>query len=81
MTGTQRAEPDDIFFIIQDVIDAAGGNENLELYAYLPSFHKRNVQKNIKMNAVLDISSNELATLLFSPPRGVIANHQRILFF
>lgn len=81
LTGTQKAEPDDIFFNIQDAIDAAGGNKNIELYAYLPSFHKRNVQKNIKMNAVLDIGPGELANLLFSPPRGVIANHQRILFF
>jgi len=81
LTGTQSAEPDDVFFNIQEVIDAAGGNEHLELYAYLPSFHKRNVQKNKKMNAVLDIGPGELTTLLFSPPHGVIANHQRILFF
>lgn len=80
LTGIQRAEPDDIFFNIQDAVDAAGGNKNLELYAYLPSFHKRNVQKNTKMNAVLDIGPSELTNLLFSPPHGVIANHQRILF-
>jgi hypothetical protein len=80
LTGVQRAEPDDIFFNIQEVIDAAGGNVGLELYAYIPSFHKRNIQKNKKLNAVLDIGPNELTNLLFSPPRGVLANHQRILF-
>jgi tRNA 2-thiouridine synthesizing protein C len=80
LTGVQRAEPDDIFFNIQEVIDAAGGNAGLELYAYIPSFHKRNIQKNKKLNAVLDIGPNELTNLLFSPPRGVLANHQRILF-
>jgi len=79
LTGTQKAEPDDIFFTIQELVDAAGGNEHLELYAYLPSFHKRGVQKNKKMNAVLDIGPGELTSLLFSPPHGVMANHQRIL--
>ncbi len=81
LTGNQETEPDDIFFNIQKIIDAAGGNENLELYAYLPSFHNRNVQKHKKMNAVLDIGPGELTALLFSPPHGVTANHQRILFF
>ncbi|MCK9592424.1 MAG: DsrE family protein [Methanoregula sp.] len=81
LTGSQKEEPDDILFNIQDVVDAAGGHENLELYAYLPSFHKRNVQKNKKMNAVLDIGPGDLTKLLFSQPRGVHANHQRILFF
>jgi len=80
LTGTQKAEPEDIFFTIQEVVDAAGGNEHLELYAYLPSFHKRGVQKNKKMNAVLDIGPGELTALLFSPPHRVKANHQRILF-
>jgi tRNA 2-thiouridine synthesizing protein C len=81
LTGIHNAEPDDIFFNIQEVLDSAGGNENLELYAYQPSFHIRTIQKNRKFNAVLDIGSNELTKLLFSPPRGVLANHQRILFF
>jgi tRNA 2-thiouridine synthesizing protein C len=67
LTGTQKAEPDDIFFNIQEIVDAAGGNEHLELYAYLPSFHKRGVQKHKKMNAVLDIGPDELTALLFSP--------------
>ncbi|OPY35526.1 MAG: DsrE/DsrF-like family protein [Methanoregula sp. PtaU1.Bin051] len=81
LTGTHNAEPDDVFFNIQEVIDAAGGNENLEFYAYLPSLQERNIQKNKKLNAVLDIGPGELTTLLFSPPRGVISRHQRILFF
>ena len=81
LTGTQVPEPDDVFFNIQDVVDASGGNDNLEFYAYLPSFHNRNIQKNKKMNAVLDIGPADLTTLLFSPPKGVDAGHQRILFF
>jgi len=81
LTGTQVAEPDDIFLNVQEVLNAAGGNENLELYAYLPSLHARNIQKNRKLNAVLDIGPGELMALLFSPPRGVMASHQRILFF
>jgi tRNA 2-thiouridine synthesizing protein C len=81
LTGTHAAEPDDVFFNIQDVIDTAAGSENLELYAYTPSFQRRSIQKNKKLNGVLDIGPAELAQRLFSPPKGIIANHQRVLFF
>lgn len=81
LTGTHSADPDDVFFNLQDVINAAGGNENLEFYVYQPSLHKRTIQKNKNLNAVLDIGPAELTSLLFSPPRRVRARHQRILFF
>ncbi len=81
LTGTHAAESDDIFFNMQDVIDTAAGNENLELYAHMPSLQKRSIQKNKRLNGVLDIGTKELAQLLFSPPKGVYANQQRILFF
>jgi tRNA 2-thiouridine synthesizing protein C len=81
LTGTHRAEPDDIFFNMQDVIDAAAGSENLELYAHVPSLQKRSIQKNKQLKGVLDIGTQELAELLSSAPKGISANHQRILFF
>lgn len=81
LTGVQIAEPDDQFFTIQNIIDVAAANDNLEFYGYQPSFSKRSVQKNRKLNAVLDIGTSELAQLLFSPPKGISVNHQRILFF
>jgi tRNA 2-thiouridine synthesizing protein C len=81
LTGTHATESDDIFFNIQDVIDTAAGSKNLELYAHMPSLQKRSIQKNKRLKGVLDIGTKELAQLLFSPPKGVYANQQRILFF
>jgi tRNA 2-thiouridine synthesizing protein C len=81
LTGTHTTESDDIFFNIQDVIDAAAGCRNLELYVYVPSLQKRKIHKNKQLKGVLDIGSQELAQLLFSAPKGTNANHQRILFF
>lgn len=81
LTGTHTAESDDIFFNLQDVIDAGAGCRNLELYAYVPSLQKRKTHKNKQLKGVLDIGAQELAQLLFSAPKGSDANHQRILFF
>ena len=81
LTGTHIAEADDVFFNMQDVIDAAAGSENLELYAHVPSLQRRSIQKNKRLNGVLDIGTKELAQLLYSAPKGISANHQRILFF
>jgi tRNA 2-thiouridine synthesizing protein C len=81
LTGTHAAEPDDVFFNMQNMIDTAAGNENLELYAYIPSFQRRSIQKNKKLNGVLDIGPGELAQRLFASPKGALANYQRVLFF
>jgi tRNA 2-thiouridine synthesizing protein C len=81
LTGTHMAEPDDVFFNMQDVIDTAAGSENLELFAYSPSFQQRGVQKNKNLNGVLEVGPAKLAERLFSPPKGISANHQRVLFF
>jgi len=81
LTGAHRAESDDVFFNMQDVIDAASGSENLELYAHTPSLQKRSVQKNKQLKGVLDIGNQELAQLLFSAPKTAGGNHQRILVF
>ncbi len=81
LTGTHGAELDDVFFNMQDVIDAASGSDNLELYAHVPSLQKRNIQKNKLLKGVLDIGTQELAQLLFSAQNTVDGNHQRIFFF
>ncbi|MDD1691422.1 MAG: sulfur oxidase, partial [Methanoregula sp.] len=66
---------------LQEVIDAVAGSANLELYAFQPSLHQRGLTKNVKMNAVLDIGMAELGQLLFYPPKGLQAGHQRVIFF
>lgn len=81
LTGSHQQEADARFFNLQDVIDAVAGSANLELYAFLPSLHQRGIAKNPKMNAVLDISMAELGQLVFYPPKGLQAGHQRVLFF
>jgi len=81
LTGTHTAESDDVFFNMQDVIDAASGSENLEFYAHTPSLQRRSAQKNKQLKGVLDIGTQELAQLLFSAPKNAGGNHQRILFF
>jgi len=81
LTGKHGAESDDVFFNMQDVIDAASGSENLEFYAHIPSLQKRAIQKNRLLKGVLDIGTPDLAQLLFSAPKNAGGNHQRILFF
>jgi tRNA 2-thiouridine synthesizing protein C len=79
LTGSHIQEPDSQAFTLQEVIDAVAGSANLELYAFHPSLHQRGLVKNAKMNAVLDIGMNELGQLLFYPPNGHQAGHQRVI--
>jgi tRNA 2-thiouridine synthesizing protein C len=81
LIGTHMEEADARFFNLQEVIDAVAGSANLELFAFLPSLHQRGVVKNPKMNAVLDIGMADLGQLLFYPPKGLQAGHQRVIFF
>ncbi|MGA2933883.1 MAG: DsrE family protein [Methanomicrobiales archaeon] len=81
LTGTHITEGEASFFNIQDVINAAAESNNIQLFAFYPSFHQRGVQKNPKLEAVFEIGIKELGEILFNPPKGVRANHQRILFF
>jgi tRNA 2-thiouridine synthesizing protein C len=81
LTGTHITEGDASYFTIQDMIHAAAESDHMQLFAFYPSFHQRGVQKNPKLTAVFDIGIKELGEILFNPPKGVRANHQRILFF
>lgn len=81
LTGNHQQEAEARSFSIQEVLDAVAGSQNLELYAFQPSMHQRGITKNAKMNAVLDIGMNELGQLLFYPPKGLQAAHQRVIFF
>ena len=65
----------------QEVIDAVAGSDDLQLFTYRPSMEQRGVTKNPKMNAVLDLGSQELGQILFTVPKGHLAGHQRIFFF
>jgi tRNA 2-thiouridine synthesizing protein C len=81
LTGNHRLDKEKQFFNLQEVIDVIAGSDNLQLFAFRPSLHSRGIAKNKKMNAVLDIGAAELGQLLFSPPAGVQAGHQRVIFF
>ena len=81
LMGEHKLEKGTHFFNLQEVIDAVAGSENLQFFAYQPSLQQRGITKNRKLNAVLDIGIPELGQLLFYPPNGVSANHQRVIFF
>ncbi|OPY32758.1 MAG: DsrE/DsrF-like family protein [Methanoregula sp. PtaU1.Bin006] len=81
LTGDHKLDKESHFFNLQEVIDAVAGSANLQFFAYQPSFSQRGLMKNKKLNAVLDIGIPELGQLLFYPPNGVSAGHQRIFFF
>jgi hypothetical protein len=79
--GDHKLEKGTHFFNLQEVIDAIAGSANIQFFAFQPSLHQRGISKNKKLNAVLDIGIPELGQLLFYPPNGVSANHQRVIFF
>ena len=81
LSGTHQLNKDTKNFNLQEVIDVVAGSENLQFYVYQPSLQKRGIVKNKNMTAVLDIGVTELGQLFFNPPQGILANHQRILFF
>ena len=81
LMGEHKLEKGMHFFNLQEVVDAVAGSENLQFFAFQPSLNQRGVTKNKKLNAVLDIGIPELGQLLFYPPNGVSASHQRIIFF
>ena len=66
---------------LQETIDAASGSENLQFFAYTPSLQARNMSKNPKLTGVIPVGASELGNLIFIPPAGIVANHQRVLFF
>ncbi len=81
LTGNHVLEKETVFFNLQEVIDVVAGSDNLQLFAFHPSLHQRDLTKNPKLNAVLDIGIPELGQLLFYLPKGVQAGHQRVIFF
>ena len=81
LSGNHTLEDGAQFFNLQEVIDAVAGGANLQLYVFQPSLHQRGLVKNPKMNAVLDIGLTELGQLIFYPPNGIQACHQRVIFF
>jgi tRNA 2-thiouridine synthesizing protein C len=80
LSGSHATGPEDLFFNIQDIIEAAEG-PGLQLYAFLPSLQRRGLAKNPRFSPVLDLGMKEFEEILFSTPKGVRADYQRILFF
>jgi tRNA 2-thiouridine synthesizing protein C len=81
LMGEHTLEKGTHFFNLQEVIDAVAGSENLQFFVFQPSLNRRGIAKNRKLNAVLDIGIPELGQLLFYPPNGVSASHQRVIIF
>jgi tRNA 2-thiouridine synthesizing protein C len=81
LSGTHEIEPEAKIFNVQEVIDAIGGSENLQMFAFTPALQRRGVAKNKKLTAVLDIGMQELGQVFFSAPAGALSEHQRVLFF
>ena len=81
LTGRHAVEGEVSFFNLQELIDVIAGSDTLHFFAFQPSLHRRGLTKNPKLNAVLDIGTQELGQLFFYPPRDMQAGHQRILFF
>ena len=81
LMGEHKLDKGTHFFNLQEVVDAVAGSENLQFFVFRPSLAHRGISKNKKLNAVLDIGIPELGQLLFFPPTGVTANHQRVIFF
>ncbi|MGB7789217.1 DsrE family protein [Methanoregula sp.] len=81
LTGVHTRENESAFFSLPEIIDVVAGSDNLQFFAFQPSLHRRGTSKNPKMNAVLDIGMTELGQLLFYPPKGEQAGHQRVIFF
>lgn len=81
LMGDHKLEKGTHFFNLQEVVDAVAGSPNLQFFVFHPSLTLRGISKNRKLNAVLDIGIPELGQLLFYPPNGVSANHQRVIFF
>jgi len=79
LSGSHATEADDLVFSLQDIIEAAGGS--IQLYAFMPSLQRRGVVKSPRFSPVFDIGMKEFEEILFSTPKGVRADHQRVLFF
>ncbi|MDD1704503.1 MAG: DsrE family protein [Methanoregula sp.] len=81
LTGTQVIDPESRIFNVQELIDVIAGTANLQMYAFTPSLQMRNLAKNRKLTAVLDLGIPELGQILFYPAGNSFADHQRIIFF
>jgi tRNA 2-thiouridine synthesizing protein C len=81
LAGRHAVEGNVSFFNLQELINVIAGSDTLHFFAFQPSLHQRGLTKNPKLNAVLDIGTQELGQLFFYPPHDVQAGHQRILFF
>ena len=66
---------------IPDLLARVAGSENLQFFAFTPSFQKRGVQKDRSLSAVPDLGYPGLGKILFFPPANVSAGCQRLIIF
>ncbi|MCK9580103.1 MAG: DsrE family protein [Methanoregula sp.] len=81
LNGNHRLAENSAETNIQELINMVAGSENLHFFAFTPSLHKRGIQKEKSLNAVLDIGYPGLGKIFFYPPGNVHAEHQRLLVF
>jgi tRNA 2-thiouridine synthesizing protein C len=81
LAGIQTFDNKPNCYDLQEAIDAASGSENLQFFVFTPSLQARNMHRHPKLTGVIPIGISDLGNLLFYPPTGIVANHQRVLFF
>jgi len=81
VTGVHSGTGEQQFPTLLDHIDSASCQRNIQFFVFIPSLNARNVARNAKLTAVIPITIPDLGNLLFYPPEGTSASHQRVLFF
>jgi tRNA 2-thiouridine synthesizing protein C len=81
LCGNHVVNPKEQFYAIQDLINSATKSDRLQFFTYTSSLHKRGIQKNRKLNAVLEIGPEDFGKIMFEPPAGITGSCQRVLIF
>jgi tRNA 2-thiouridine synthesizing protein C len=81
VTGQHSVEESEPGFNIQDLLGRVSDLDNLELFAYNPSFHLRGISIHKTLKGILTINAPEFANILLKQPAGSKADHQRVILF
>jgi tRNA 2-thiouridine synthesizing protein C len=81
VTGQHSVEESEPGFNIQDLLGRVSDLDNLELFAYNPSFHLRGISVHKALKGILTISGPEFTNILLKQPAGSKADNQRIILF
>lgn len=80
LIGKHQINDNDKIFNLQDIIYATADMENLEFYAHIPSFKKRNISPSTQFNSLSLIDNRKLANIILKYNRKGLY-HKRIIFF